>query len=63
MSEDKSVVQKLAAPPLAPLQFKSKLASTPPNPPIIHTLIRLSPLFLAIAQLHGHINNILFELY
>ena len=33
MSEDKSVVQKLAAPPLAALKFKTKLAGTPGAPP------------------------------
>ena len=33
MSEDKSVVQKLEAPPLAALKIKSKLAPTPASPP------------------------------
>lgn len=33
MSEDKSTVQKLEAPALAPLKIKSKLAPTPASPP------------------------------
>ncbi|MGO8696167.1 MAG: transketolase C-terminal domain-containing protein [Limisphaerales bacterium] len=33
MSEDKSAVKQVAAPPLAPLPLKSKLAPTPPAPP------------------------------
>src|SRR5665213_3917099 len=33
MAEDKSVVKPVDAPPLAALKLKSKLASTPANPP------------------------------
>jgi len=33
MSEDKSVVKPVQAPPLAPLKLASKLAPTPPGPP------------------------------
>jgi transketolase len=33
MAADTSVVQAVVAPPLAPLKLKSKLASTPKNPP------------------------------
>ena len=33
MSEDKSVVKPVAAPPLTPLQLKSELAATPTQPP------------------------------
>jgi transketolase len=33
MSEDKSVIKPVAAPPLAPLKLISKLAPTPPEPP------------------------------
>jgi transketolase len=33
MSEDKSVVKPVQAPPLTPLNLKSKLAPTPPGPP------------------------------
>jgi len=33
MSEDKSVVKPVAAPPLEPLKIKSKLGPTPPQPP------------------------------
>jgi transketolase len=40
MSEDKSVVQKLAAPPLAPLKLQSKLASTPPSAPRYSVRVR-----------------------
>jgi transketolase len=40
MSEDKSVVQKLEAPALAALKFKSKLASTPASPPRYSVRVR-----------------------
>ena len=40
MSEDKSVVQKLAAPPLAALKVKSKLAPTPAAPPRYSVRVR-----------------------
>ena len=40
MSEDKSVVQKLEAPALAALKFKSKLAPTPAGPPRYSVRVR-----------------------
>jgi transketolase len=40
MSEDKSVVQKLAAPPLAALKIKSQLAPAPSSPPRYSVKVR-----------------------
>jgi transketolase len=40
MSEDKTVVQKLETPPLAPLKLKSKLAPAPANPPRYSVRVR-----------------------
>jgi transketolase len=40
MSEDKSVVQKLAAPPLAALKIKSQLAPAPSSPPRYSVRVR-----------------------
>ncbi len=40
MSEDKSVVQKVAAPPLAALKLKSKLAPAPASPPRYSVRVR-----------------------